>query len=265
VACYADPLTCRRDHIAARLDDVRQDGTDFEARCPACGHGGFRVSQPTRSRVYRHIWTCACQRCKCSGALRGAQLRLGIDADCLGSYDGPIQRDIPPADARRMELAIRDILAVPGLKPADIRIMLAAAAGRKVPDDFTGFVRFARELGISKTQAQEAAARWCRPPDCRPPNRGAVADASRSTNTTALVKPPRSEPRERSVSDLRTVGFRPSDKTDTPSSDAMLSQNVRKSVSDQQISRDEPDTPSADLPEALAVLEAAGLIQRKSA
>lgn len=199
-AINATPVTdsffaCRRDHIAGLLLDAEQDGSGFEARCPECGHPGFRVDRPTRSTRYRHIWTCACGRCKCkAGTLRAALLRLGISRDCLGAYDGPVQHDIQPETARRMDMAIRDILAVPGLKPADIRIMLAEAQGAKVPDDYTGFVKFARQAGIGHQQAYEAARRWVgRPSDCPPSNRGEVVDTSRTTEPTGDVKPLRSQ------------------------------------------------------------------------
>jgi len=174
VACNTDPFTCRRDHIASHLEDAEADDGDFEARCPCCGHGGFRVSKPTRSRSYRHIWTCACPWCRCRpGAIRVALLKLGIRAACLGIYDGDVTRAIQPEAARRLDLAARDILATSGLRPADIRIIIAEALGRKVPEDYRAFVRFAIEAGVGRRQAYEAAARWCRPSDLSPPtNRG---------------------------------------------------------------------------------------------
>ena len=173
MACDLGADGCRRMHIAARLDDVEEDGGDYEARCPSCGHRGFRISR-ARVRTYRNIWTCACSRCKCTpGQLRAVLLGLDILPGCLGTYDGPVQRTVDPETARRMDLAIRDILATPHLKPADMRLVLAEAQGRKIPEEFTPFVKFARSLGIGKTQAQEAAARWgCRPPDSRPPQTG---------------------------------------------------------------------------------------------
>jgi hypothetical protein len=175
VECESDPDSCRRMHIAARLADAEPDGADFEACCPVCGHGGFRVSHPTRSRRLRNVWTCACKRCKgrCEASLRGELLRLDISPACLGTYDGENNRDIPPDTARAMDRAISDILAVPGLKPADMRIMLAEARGQKIPTEYAEFVKFAKDAGIGHQQAYEAARRWVgRPSGCPPSNRG---------------------------------------------------------------------------------------------
>lgn len=173
MACDLGPDACRTAHIAGVLDGAEQDGTDYEARCPSCGHRGFRISH-ARLRVYRNVWTCACKRCPCApGLLRAKLLSLDVPAACLGTYDGPIQRAIDPDAARRMDLAIRDILAAPGLKPSDMRIVLAEAQGQKVPEEFGPFVKWAIGLGIGATQAKEAAGRWgCRPSGSRPPQTG---------------------------------------------------------------------------------------------
>lgn len=171
MACDTAADACRSRHVAAKFPDAEFDGVDFEALCPVCGHRGFRVSH-AKVRAYRNVWTCA--RCKASASdLRCALLRLDIPAACLGIYDGPVQKTIDPDAARRMDLAARDILATPRLKPADIRIVLAEAQGHKVPGEFRPFVRWAMGLGIGKTQAQEAAARWCRPAGQSPPLPGA--------------------------------------------------------------------------------------------
>jgi hypothetical protein len=170
-----EPDQCRREHIASRLAGAEPEGGDFEARCPVCGHGGFRVSRATRSRRLRNVWTCACPRCRCpAGAVRGALLRLGVGAGCLGDYDGGSTREIPADIARAMDLAISDILAAPGLKLQDVRLILAEAQGRKIPeDDYTEFVRFAKSIGLAHQQAYEAARRWVsRPPGSPPTNRG---------------------------------------------------------------------------------------------
>jgi hypothetical protein len=175
VACDLDADTCRTRHIASRLDGAEPDGGDYEACCPVCGHGGFRVSKPARSRRLRNIWTCACGKCRCpAGALRVALLRLEISAACLGSYDGDHAREIPADTARAMDLAISDILATPGLKLQDVRLILAEAQGRKIPeDDYTEFVKFAKGIGLAHQQAYEAARRWVRRPSgCPPSNRG---------------------------------------------------------------------------------------------
>ena len=169
MGCDLEAARCRREHIAVLLEGAepnpRSPG-DWEARCPGCGHrAAFALSAPTHTK-YRNIWGCACKRCGCQpGALRALMLGRGIRAECLGLYDGP-DKVIQPEAARRLDLAVRDILAAPGLKPSDIRIVLADAMGRKVPEDYSAFVQFARSIGIGKTQAQEAAARWgCRPSD----------------------------------------------------------------------------------------------------
>ena len=226
MACDLGPEACRREHIAPRLAGAEADGGDWEARCPLCGHGGFRISRPTRSK-YRHIWTCACPRHKCkAGDLRIALLERDVSPGCLGLYDGPGQKDIHPDTARRMDLTIRDILAVPGLKPADIRIILAEAQGRKVPEEFRPFVKFAIKLGIGRTQAQEAAARWCRPPDCPPVPGGGVDDTSRNTQPGSVVKPSSSGAQDVPVSGNRTAGNRHSDKSDTRRSGEVSAPNV---------------------------------------
>jgi hypothetical protein len=103
--------------------------------------------------------------------MRAALLGLGITPSCLGSYGISPKAGTDPAMAARLDAATTDILAAPHLKPSDIRILLAEARGQKVPEDYRQFVRWAMELGISRTRAYEAAARWCRPPDS-PPNRG---------------------------------------------------------------------------------------------
>ena len=175
MGCRDQPATCRG-RIAELLGlqpNPRSPG-DYEGRCPGCGHGGFALSA---GRKYPHIWCCNCPRCPCrgregAGVVRLAILRKDIDRRCLGDYDGTRQHEPDSAAI----LAIRDILALPRMRPADIRIILAEAAGQKIPDDYTSFVRFAKGLGIGKTQAQEAATRWCRPPDWSPPNGGGVVD-----------------------------------------------------------------------------------------
>jgi len=135
------------------------------------------VSRPDRSRRLRNMWTCACGLCKgrCTpGALRAELLRLDIKAACLGIYDGANAREIPADVAQEMDRTINDILATPGLKLQDIRLALAEAQGRKIPeDDYTEFVRFAKGIGLAHQQAYEAARRWVRrPSDCPPSNRG---------------------------------------------------------------------------------------------
>ncbi|HEX3957775.1 MAG TPA: hypothetical protein VHZ03_14250 [Trebonia sp.] len=194
MACDLDPDACRTKHIAERLARAEQDGSDYEAQCPACGHGGFRVSA-ARIRAYRHIWTCACKRCGggngCSGAdLRRELIKLDIPAGCLGIYNGGTQKEISPEAARRMNLTISDILAAPHLKPSDMRIALAEAQGRTIPTEYAAFVKFAKEIGIGHQQAYEAARRWVsRPSGSHPLTGGGVVDTSRSSTAPEPVKP----------------------------------------------------------------------------
>ena len=181
MACDLEPDACRTKHVAERLARTEQDCGDYEAQCPVCGHGGFRISA-ARVRAYRHIWTCACKRCGggngCSGAdLRGALIKLGITADCLGNYNGGAQKEISPEAARRMNLVISDILAAPHLKPSDMRIALAEAQGRVIPEEYAAFVKFAKGIGIGHQQAYEAARRWLgRPSGSLPLTGGGVVD-----------------------------------------------------------------------------------------
>lgn len=168
MACDLAADACRDRHIVRQLANAEADGADFEATCPACGHGGFRISA-ARVRAYRNVWTCACKLCHCTPAsLRAALLSRTILAACLGNYEGTARREVDPEAAKAMDRAINDILTVPRLCPADMRLMLAEAQGRKVPREFGPFVKFAVTIGIGKTQAKEAAARWCRPSDWSP-------------------------------------------------------------------------------------------------
>jgi hypothetical protein len=196
MACHANPATCRREHIAKHLDVIAEDNGDFEARCPACGHGGFRISKPERSNRLRHIWACNCRRCprRCDpGDIRAALLRLKISPACLGLYEGTAPRDIPPEAARRMDRAMRDIIATPHLKPADIRIIIAEALGMKPPAEYREFVKFAKSIGIGHQQAYEAARREVgRPADGPPVPGGGVANTSRNMKPGSVVKSRRS-------------------------------------------------------------------------
>jgi hypothetical protein len=165
MGCPVGPHQCRAKHIAPKLRDVVPDSGDFEARCPVCGHKTFRISAPKQAR-YRHIWTCACKRCKCSASqLRAAQLAAGIAPGCLGSYGASSKTPADPAVMAMLVQAVDDILSAPRLKPSDIRIILAEAKGQKVPTDPKAFVPWAISIGIGRRQAYEARDRWCRPAD----------------------------------------------------------------------------------------------------
>lgn len=179
MACGSTAGQCRALHIAPNLRDATQDGTDWEAKCPVCGHGGFRLSQPSRSR-YRHIWVCACRRCKCSpDAIRAALLALEITPGCLGSYALDLKPASDPVAAAELREAVDLILSWPGLDASQVRIILAEARGDKIPDDYSGFVRFAKGIGIGQANAYKVAAKHCRPSGCPPPpGEGGVEDQS---------------------------------------------------------------------------------------
>ena len=165
MACPLKPEHCRTVHIAPYLADTRPDGTDFESRCPLCGHGGFRISQARVPR-YRHVWTCACKRCHCGEAgLRTALLQAGVLSRCVGIYGTVSKTGFDVTAAAELAQAVDDLLAAPHLRPSDMRIVLAEASGQKVPADYRSFVKWAMSIGIGQRQAYEAAARWCRPPD----------------------------------------------------------------------------------------------------
>lgn len=165
MGCPANPQRCRAEHIAPKLRDAKPDSADWEARCPVCGHPSFRVSRPDRSG-YRHIFACACKRCRCRSKLRAALLSLGILPACLGTYGSGGGEAAPdPAAVAMLTQAVDDILNAPRLKPADMRIVLAEARGQKVPLDRRAFIPWAISIGIGRSQAYEAADRWCRPAD----------------------------------------------------------------------------------------------------
>lgn len=172
MGCPQGAHQCRTD-IAAKLREPEPVGGDWEARCPVCRHSSFRISAP-KVRAYRHIWTCACKRCRCSPAdIRAALLGLGVLPGCLGSYGSsgrPAAVDL--VAVALLEQTVDDILNAPHLKPADMRIALAEARGQKRPDEAKAFVKWAMGLGVGRSQAYEAAARWCRPPDCPPCREG---------------------------------------------------------------------------------------------
>ena len=176
--CVLGNDACRARDIAAKLRDAKQDGTDWEARCPVCGHGGFRISHADVKR-YRHVWTCNCKRCKCEpAALREALLALSVPAACLGDYVLSLKPAADSLGAARLREAVDLILRWPGLDPAMMRLMLAEARGDKAPDDYREFVRFAKGIGIGQANAYKVSARLCRPSGGHPPPGEGVEDQS---------------------------------------------------------------------------------------
>lgn len=235
MACKVSPAACRREHIARLLSISRQIDDDFETRCPLCGHRTFRISQPKVSK-YRHVWTCACkERCGCdAGRLRSELIRRGADRECLGVYDGDGdgKQEIPQGAARRYETALRDIIAAPGLKPADIRIIIFEALGNEVPRNYTDFVKFAKQAGVGHNQAYEAARReFGRPSDCRPSNpEGQVVDTSRNTGQGVPVKPRRSGQHGATETVEQHYGNRRSNPEEAPTVSVERTQKDKKHV-----------------------------------
>jgi hypothetical protein len=77
-----------------------------------------------------------------------------------------------------LEQAVDDILAAPRLKLADVRVILAEARGQKAPAEFRPFVKWAMSIGMGRSQAYDAAARWCRPADSSSSGEEGVEDQS---------------------------------------------------------------------------------------
>ena len=176
VGCLAAAATCRAQHIAPRLRDAKPDGGDYEARCPVCGHGGFRISQPKVQR-YRNIWTCECKRCKCPAtAIRSALLALGIRAGCLGVYLLAAPAAADPMKAAALREAVDLILGWPGLDSSQIRLILAEARGDKFPEEYGEFAKFAQSIGIGRRHSYNLAAELCRPADASSSPEGGVVD-----------------------------------------------------------------------------------------
>ncbi|HEY2086997.1 MAG TPA: hypothetical protein VGH54_13385 [Mycobacterium sp.] len=176
MGCHATPQQCRAEHVAARLSGVQRDGTDWEAACPSCNHGGFRISQPDRTH-YRSIWACACRRCRCDkGAIRSALLSLGVRPACLGSYALSAPAAPDPMAAAALREAVDLILSWPGLDPARMRLILAEARGDAFPEKYGDFARFAQGIGIGRRHSYNLAAEFCRPPDSSSCPEGEVVD-----------------------------------------------------------------------------------------
>jgi hypothetical protein len=168
VACKAEPVTCRRDHIAPVLG-LKAGGEkpwQFTGLCPACGHGGFSVTAPNQgSNPLRHIWHCNCHRDKCDPArVRQAMARAGISEDCLGSYKRRAAQASPGGEAAVLRDALREILADPKVRAmADLKLRVQEVIeGEPAPADWAGFLAFAERAGIQRSRRYEAAARWGR-------------------------------------------------------------------------------------------------------
>jgi hypothetical protein len=165
LACDLGPDDCRREHIASKLDSPEPDGPDFEARCPSCGHGGFRVSHPTLTKM-RNMWTCHCQICNggkgCRAKdMRAAMLRRKILPWCLGSYIGKGKPDADLDQLRRIAQTVEDLInCCPVFSAADMVMALAEARGDKIPDDYKECAAYARTLGMSRANSYNVAEKW---------------------------------------------------------------------------------------------------------
>jgi hypothetical protein len=169
MTCPSEADRCRAEHVAPKLSDAEQASADYEARCPVCRHGGFRISHASKSR-YRHVWVCACRRCHCGpAAIRAELMRLGVRPGCLGGYGIDLKPATDPIGAAKLKEAVDLVLGWPGLDQSEMRIILAEARGDKVPDEYREFVRFAKGIGIGQANAYKVAGKMCRPPDCPPP------------------------------------------------------------------------------------------------
>lgn len=217
MACKSDPATCRREHIASRLDGAEPHGGDFAAKCPSCGHGGFRISQPTLTKM-RNMWTCHCQICNggkgCPAkATRAAMIRRGIAPWCLGSYIG---KDKPRADVDRLlkiAQTVEDVInCCPVLSASDITMLLAEARGDDIPDEYKPCAAYARGLGMSRANSYNVAEKWTGGSGSRPgglevpPQNGGGSEGLQSYHAEAEpCQTPSSEPRE-----CPSLGFGPS-------------------------------------------------------
>jgi hypothetical protein len=176
MTCPVEGDRCRAEHVAPKLSEAEQAGADFEAHCPVCRHGGFRISRASRSR-YRHVWVCTCRRCRCDpAAIRAEMMRLGVRSGCLGGYGVDLTAGSDPIAAAALREAVDLVLSWPGLDPSMMRLILAEARGDKVPDEYGEFAKFARAIGIGKSHAYNLAKLNCRPSGCPSPG-GGSADA----------------------------------------------------------------------------------------
>jgi hypothetical protein len=100
-----------------------------------------------------------------------------------------------------MAQTIDDILAAPGLKSAEMRIVLAEARGQQTPTEYSEFVPYALSIGMGRANAYNMAEIWC--PDSRPSGESPHKPGGRGSNSSSTttggngVKPLRSEARSR--------------------------------------------------------------------
>jgi hypothetical protein len=204
VICGAESGPCRERDIAKPLGlrpNPRSPG-DFEGNCPECGHGGFALSQPTLTKM-RNMWSCNCKICNggrgcLTRVTRAAMIRKNIPAACLGTYIGKDHREVPSETVRKMTQTIDDILNCPSLNGAEIRLLLGAARGDEIPDEYGPCASYLMSIGLGRSNAYNLAERETRgrPSDQSPPQTGGRGvDTSRTTQGRNRVKPLRSEAR----------------------------------------------------------------------
>lgn len=173
MACDLDSDACRTRHIAARLDGAKPDGTDYEARCPVCGHGGFRISRPTLTKM-RNMWTCNCKTCNGGNGclardVRAAMLQRKILPWCLGSYIGKGKPEVDLEQLRKIAQTVEDIInCYPAFSAADMVMALAEARGDKIPDEYKECAAYGRSLGMSRANSYNVAEKWTGGPEQSP-------------------------------------------------------------------------------------------------
>jgi hypothetical protein len=166
VACKAEPVICRRDHIARVLGlrAGRDKSWQFTGPCPACGHGAFSVTAPDQGfNSLRHIWNCTCRRDACEPArVRQVMVAAGVSEDCLGGWKRKAAQPSPGGEAAVLRGALREVLADAKVRAmADLRLRVQEVIeGEAVPGDWAGFLAFAERAGVQRSQRYEAAARW---------------------------------------------------------------------------------------------------------
>lgn len=166
----------RRRRIARELGlEEKGKPGQFQGPCPLCGRPGFSIMRPDDAN-WLHIWVCAAGRKHlCTDAAVREWLLGHFPAQWLGGY-GETRSAIDPQQSRRLREAADIILANSGLDPSWMRIMLADARGDKIPDDYSGFARFAQSIGIGKSHSYRLAGRFSRSSSVPHPG-GRSADA----------------------------------------------------------------------------------------
>lgn len=167
-ACKAEPISCRRKHIAdAHLEDARPNSRrswQIDARCPVCGHGGFAITAGDQGPYPpRHIWHCNCHRCH-PADIRAALIRRGVNEGCLGNYARRMsQSSSEDIDIIKMRAALAAVLSDPNIRAlADLKLRVAEVIWGEAPTDWFGFLEFAERAGVQRSKRYEAAARWGR-------------------------------------------------------------------------------------------------------